>query len=110
MRAIRTERFKYIRNVERTPAVEVPADIQRGAIFRSRPGDYTDPQHPPVELYDLEVDPLEIHNVSGDPTYREVEDRLSAELTDWMIETEDPLLGGWIPSPEAAAFRAAVQE
>lgn len=110
MRAIRTERFKYIRNLETTCAVEVPADIQRGAIFRSQPGVYTDVQHAPVELYDLDRDPVELNNLSGDPEYGEVKSRLSHRLMDWMDETNDSLLRGWIPSPEAEAFRAAAQE
>jgi N-acetylglucosamine-6-sulfatase len=32
------------------------------------------------ELYDLEHDPYELHNSSGDPTYREVHDTLRREL------------------------------
>jgi arylsulfatase A-like enzyme len=109
MRAIRTERFKFIRNVEVTYRVEVPGDVQRGAIFRSRPWEYTDAQHPPTELYDLDGDPLELDNMSGEPDYREVEEDLSRRLRNWMAETGDPLLKGWIPSPQAEALQATAR-
>lgn len=102
MRAIRTERFKYIRNFEVTCRVEVPGDVQRGAVFRSDPGRYTDVQHPQAELYDLDQDPLEMDNLIGNSEYAEVEDRLANRLSDWMAETGDPLLLGWVPSPQAA--------
>lgn len=105
MRAIRTDRFKYILNMEVTCRVEVPGDVQRGAIFRSQPEVYTDAQHPPAELYDLDRDPLEMHNLCGDPSYRDIEASLSTRLHDWMVETNDPLLLGWVPSPQAKERR-----
>lgn len=101
MRAIRSERFKYIRNRETAFAVEVPADVEPGAIFRSHVERYHGSQHPPAELYDLDADPLEQHNLSGDPHYREIERRLGAQLRTWMVETGDPLLSGPIASPAA---------
>jgi arylsulfatase A-like enzyme len=106
MRAIRTERFKYIRNFEETPKVEVPTDIQAGGIFRADPRAYTDPQHDPVELYDLSGDPLERHNLAGSAEYRDVERQLDLRLWSWMRETDDPLLRGAIESPESRAARA----
>lgn len=101
MRAIRTERFKYIRNFETASAVEVPADVQAGAIFRSRPQAYVGAEHQPIELYDLERDPWEQHNVAGDTAYREVESDLENRLWRWMAETGDPLLTGPVTSPSA---------
>jgi arylsulfatase A-like enzyme len=101
MRAVRTSAFKYIRNFERTPSVEVPTDVQAGPIFRADPNRFTDPQHEPVELYDLEQDPWEGVNLAGHPAYRETENELHAELSRWTEETHDPLLRGWVPSPEA---------
>lgn len=102
MRAIRTERFKYIRNFEIAPRVEVPTDVQRGAIFRADPGRYHDVQHWPVELYDLSTDPWEQQNLAGNPAYGTVENWLESRLWSWMIQTRDPLLTGCIPSPDAA--------
>lgn len=105
MRAIRTERFKYIRNFEVTPRVEVPGDIQGGAIFRADPRVYTDVQHVPIELYDLTADPAELTNLAGKSEYTDVELWLDTRLWTWMEETDDPLLRGPVESPAAAAAR-----
>ena len=48
---------------------------------------------PPIELYDLVQDPLELQNLAGDPGYRDVRDRLLAALQAWRTRTGDPLLG-----------------
>ena len=34
------------------------------------------------ELYDMKADPHEMHNVYGDPAYREIQDRLTTQLRD----------------------------
>jgi arylsulfatase A-like enzyme len=99
MRAIRTERFKYIRNFEATFSVEVPADVQRGAIFRAHVDLYHGSEHPAAELYDLESDPVERRNLSGEPGAAVTERALEEALLDWMRETNDPLLEGPVPSP-----------
>src|SRR5690606_6326021 len=99
MRAIRTDRYKLIRNFEATFLVEVPSDIQLGAIFRDDPGRYVGTIHPPLELYDLVDAPLEQHNRADDPALAGVQRDLSDRLWHWMAETGDPLLTGPVPSP-----------
>ncbi len=106
MRCIRTDSHKLIRNFETAFAVEVPGDIQRGAIFRSDPGRYSTDRPAIVELYDLAADPLEQHNLAGTMEAREVEVRLNEELWSWMEATDDPLLKGPVSSPR---YRAAMQ-
>lgn len=51
---------------------------------------YGDP--PPVELYDLQSDPVEFHDLAGKAEYRQIEERLTARLRAWREETRDPLL------------------
>ncbi len=41
------------------------------------------------ELYDLEKDPAELHNVSGRPEYREIEAALANRLLTHLFETSD---------------------
>jgi N-sulfoglucosamine sulfohydrolase len=106
MRCIRTHRHKYIRNFETGFAVEVPGDIQLSPIFRADPSVYSRDRPSVVELYDLDVDPLEQRNLAGTPDLEAVEQELSAELWGWMRETDDPLLNGPIPSPR---YRQAMQ-
>ena len=46
--------------------------------------------HKPLEeLYDVENDPEQIHNLADDPTFGEVKDELREKLYSWMIETDD---------------------
>jgi len=51
---------------------------------------------PVEELYDLEADPWEVHNLAGDPKYAEVVERLRGALYRWMTETGDL---GLVPEP-----------
>jgi arylsulfatase A-like enzyme len=106
MRCVRTRRHKYIRNFETAFAVEVPGDVQQGPIFRANVSRYSTDRPNAVELYDLEADPLEEHNLSGGSSVTAIEEELSAELWRWMRETEDPLLQGPVASPR---YRLAMQ-
>jgi len=106
MRAIRTHRYKFIRNFETAFCVEVPGDIQAGPIFRADPARYSTDRPAVVELYDMEEDPLEQHNLAGSEAVKEVEAELSERLWAWMRETDDPLLNGPVASPR---YRLAMQ-
>jgi uncharacterized sulfatase len=45
------------------------------------------------ELYDLQSDPQELHNLLDSPAHAAVRDRLHAALLAWMNETRDPFRG-----------------
>jgi len=47
---------------------------------------------PRYELYDLEKDPSEWHNLAEDPAYKQEKQRLVTALTAWQRETRDPLM------------------
>jgi len=49
-------------------------------------------QRPKYELYDLEKDPHEAHNVADDPAYADIRARLEAELMAELESTGDPRL------------------
>lgn len=99
MRALRTDRYKLIWNFESAFAVEVPADVQQGAIFRSSPRAYSGDRTQALELYDLHEDPLEGNNLAAEPDCKDRVDELAGRLLRWMEDTDDPLLAGPIPSP-----------
>jgi len=42
------------------------------------------------ELYDLQNDPSELHNLAGDPACQETQARLAGELEQWMQANADP--------------------
>jgi arylsulfatase A-like enzyme len=105
MRAIRTDRYKFIRNFETCFAVEVPGDVQLGAIYRTEVQRYISTTHPDVEFYDLDADPFEQQNLAGHPDIVEIARDLDTRLWQWMAETGDPLLSGPVPSP---AYRRSI--
>jgi N-sulfoglucosamine sulfohydrolase len=104
MRAIRTAHHKLIVNFEISTAVDVPSDIRLSPIYPlliEQLGEV----RAPIELYDLDADPWEQHNLAvADPGEPRPElDAIRADLQQrllgWMASTDDPLLHGPIASP-----------
>jgi arylsulfatase A-like enzyme len=77
---------------ERRPAhFGIRNDRYKLIFFYGLPLDKTqaEPSPPGWELFDLEKDPREEHNVYGDPAYAEVVDELKAEMLRWREELGD---------------------
>ncbi|MEX0771082.1 MAG: sulfatase, partial [Balneolaceae bacterium] len=101
VRAIRDERFKYIKTFFNDLPLTPPADALTGGTFgeirklersgkldESQRALYYEPR-PEEELYDLENDPHELNNLADDPRYREELNRLRGELLDFMKQVDD---------------------
>jgi N-sulfoglucosamine sulfohydrolase len=102
-RTIRNARFKLIQNLmpgEMNPGydftlkrffADLPAKIDsapdhiRAAYHRMK-------KPPAFELYDLQNDPYEFHNLADDPKHATVLNDLKARLKAWRVQTADPLL------------------
>jgi N-sulfoglucosamine sulfohydrolase len=63
------------------------------------------PTMPPEELYDLENDPYEIHDLARSPEHQDVLKRLRAVLEKWIDESDDQ--GRFPEPPEVAARKGA---
>ncbi|THE65945.1 sulfatase [Salinadaptatus halalkaliphilus] len=97
VRAIRTNRYKYIRSFWHLPKVYLTTDIfasEAGRMVRETDGV---PPRPYEELYDLRESPQEDDNVAQEPRYQDVRRDLAAQLHEWMVDTDDPLLEGPVP-------------
>lgn len=100
-RAVRTSRFKYIRNGYLDLPLTPPADAVSGPTFQAmrvlqRSGKLTAAQQacfqtprPAEELYDMANDPDELHNLAADPAYAAELARLRAMLDAWQRDTRD---------------------
>lgn len=102
MRAVRTQRWKYIRrfdhhlgpvlpNCDDSPSKDVL--MAHGWKERSRPLE---------QLYDLIFDPNEASNMANDLSVAVVLEELRTRLDAWMRGTDDPLLHGPVPAPPGA--------
>jgi len=91
-RAIRTKRYKLIANFSPGRGFSDSSQTWRPATKVSFLANAARTYHPPFELFDLEDDPLETTNLSGNPEYDEIESNLKARLWNWMRRTEDPLM------------------
>jgi arylsulfatase A-like enzyme len=99
MRAVRTERYKYVRNFGDLPRVYIPAPLFSSEAGKEVRAEFYGSQRPEEELYDLHEDPHERENVAQDPSYAEAVSSLRDEVDRWMRETGDRLLEGkWPPS------------
>jgi N-sulfoglucosamine sulfohydrolase len=108
-RAIRTERFKYVRRFDDYPypvlancddSPSKDAYLARGWATR------------PVareRLHDLFFNPGEGRNSIDDPDYADVAADLRSRLHEWMVQTNDPLLDGPVPAPPGARINAQDQ-
>ena len=108
-RAIRTERFKYVRRFDDYPypvlancddGPSKDAYLERGWATR------------PVareRLHDLFFNPGEGRNSIDDPAYADIVVDLRARLEAWMVQTDDPLLDGPVPPPPGARINAQDQ-
>ena len=101
-RCIRTERYKYIRNYDDGPLLQLPTDIEASLTRRDMGDEHLAPRAP-VELYDLDADPLEVENLAGEPGYADVEGDLSERLDRFLRDTHDPILRGPIQRPPGEA-------
>ena len=104
IRSVRTERFKYIRNIYPDAYHSNHSDILRldgaGAYWDSwDEAAQHDPrakaivrkyyQRPEIEFFDLEKDPDEQINLAEHPQYKDQIAQLSARLDTWMNEQGD---------------------
>src|SRR5262249_13219504 len=118
IRAVRDQRWKYIRNLD--PGGTFHSHVDKGVAADGR--DYwdssvekakTDPAaaavvrryhtRPAEELYDLKADPWELRNLAADPAHAATLKALRAQLDRWMADQGD---GGLkteraLPDPKA---------
>ena len=108
-RAIRTDRYKYIRRFDDYPYPVLPNcdDGPSKDAYLARGWDKR-----PVSreaLHDLFFNPGEGRNLIDNPEYAGILADLRARLSRWMEETADPLLSGPVPAPPGALINAQTQ-
>jgi N-sulfoglucosamine sulfohydrolase len=100
MRAIRTRKYKLIRNLAAPLPFPFASDLWESrtwqAVLDRKLSHYgrrtveATLHHAPVELYDLEADPDELRNLADDPAHAATRRALEAKLLAWQKATADP--------------------
>jgi len=101
-RAIRTERWKYIRRFDDYPhpvLANCDDSATKSLLAEAGWGEETVPEE---RLYDLVLDPNEGHDLADDPDHAATLTDLRERLARWMEDTDDPLLSGPVPLPPGA--------
>jgi arylsulfatase A-like enzyme len=102
LRAVRSERFKYIRrfsDYDRPVLANCDDSASKQILTDAGWGEQRVPEE---QLYDLLFDPNELNDLSADPTRQQILSEMRDRLLDWMRATEDPLLDGPVPEPPGA--------
>ncbi|AYY12307.1 sulfatase [Actinobacteria bacterium YIM 96077] len=100
IRAVRTDRYKYIRNYTPGPQLKLSKDLEESVTRRGMDDAHLAPR-PGEELYALDEDPWESANLAQQPEWRSVRDELAGELDRYMNDLSDPLLAGPVEPPPA---------
>ena len=104
IRAARDERFSYVRNYRPLePYIKPLSYRDRQGIMKALnraieastlaedQWQFSARVKPEEELYDLEADPFQIHNLALDPRFTERMEEMRAALTAWVRRCDDPL-------------------
>lgn len=103
IRSVRTRRHKLIFNalphlpyrpiadLRDSPTWASYLNLARRAELKPEHLRLQQPVRPVVELYDLEKDPWEFHNLADEPAYAGLRENLKMRLSDWMHDTSDYL-------------------
>lgn len=108
-RSVVRGRFKYVRNLARRRARSHPRDMdwmrEEADLWRG----FLDVDRPDEQLFDLEADPDEMHDLAGAPEHAATLASLREALDAWMESTGDFLRGAreavFFPGEEAATER-----
>lgn len=109
VRAVRDGRYRFIRNLnpwvpylgyveyaERCNTLKAMRALHAEGKLAPPAAKWMVDRRPAEELYDLEADPYEMHNLADDPRYHNIKQRLSRALEEWIVESRDT---GLLPEP-----------
>ncbi|PVD31662.1 hypothetical protein C0Q70_07080 [Pomacea canaliculata] len=111
MRSVRTPHYRLIHNLNSGAPFPIASDVFQSPTFTEllnntnngrtthwykSLGQYYNRDE--LELYDLQIDPMETTNVANDPSYSAVVKQLLEQLVSWQNVTRDP----WLCRPEGS--------
>lgn len=103
-RAVRTQRYKYIRRFGDRRQVVLPNCDDSPSKDLWMAHGWGEMHQPQEALFDLVFDPNEANNLAGDPGHADALAEMRQRLDAWMQRTNDPLLKGDVAPPSGAVF------
>jgi arylsulfatase A-like enzyme len=101
-RSIRSKNYKYIKNfepekpyqqqitfLERMPLMHQILEMKKEGKLNETQLSWLADSKPEDELYDIEKDPYEIHNLAQDSSYAEIKHKMEEDLMTWMHSIDD---------------------
>ncbi len=98
-RSVITDRYHLIRYFDQGRAVDYPVDVHPQTFAHHEQRCKTKGTRPFAQLFDIQNDPYELHDIGGKPEHVGTVTRLSRSLLDWMKQVDDPLLRGPLRTP-----------
>ena len=103
MRMVRGEKYKLIYNIAHQLPFPFALDLRQSPTWIStnnsshygKRGKENYIYRPPFELYDLEKDPDELVNLSGNPVYSKILEQMKEKIKDFQKRTNDPWIYKW---------------
>ncbi len=102
VRTVRDARYQYLRNfmphvtwaqfvsyTEEMPTMRVWRQLANEGKLNAIQARYFQPTKPVEELYDMQRDPHQVHNLAGDAQHQAALTRMRAECLQWMGQTHD---------------------
>ena len=103
IRTVRNKRYRYIRNFmpdrpflqlnrykeRQYPVIHVIRELHAQGKLNPTQAVLAAPRRPAEELYDLDNDPYEVHNLAGSAEHAAVLAKLRGALTNWIEESND---------------------
>jgi arylsulfatase A-like enzyme len=122
IRTVRDARYRYIRNFtadrpflqpneykeKQYPVWNLLKELQAAGRLAPAQAVFCAPTMPEEELYDLETDPHEVHNLARSPEHRNVLKRLRSALEKWIEATRDQ--GRELEPSDLAARKGVTRE
>ncbi len=117
LRAVRSERYKYIKSFDTTISHAIPnkyrqqmpmmrelSRLYKAGMLNEKQARWLRPTKPEEELYDLQNDPFELNNLAAVPEMQDTLVHLRSVLNEWIVETNDlgripemELILKWLP-------------
>ncbi|WP_417444155.1 sulfatase [Joostella sp.] len=98
-RMIRDKRYKYIRNFNSKEIVEKNLTGKPNVDYFIERGANAYENVPFEELYDIQNDPFEQHNLAKNPVYKSIKEKLTKDMFSWMKRQGDILSENMVGIP-----------